>query len=97
MRSTCDYVESEFEVTHQRVLFLSVSIGNIIDNFVRNITANDFYTVVGYSLPRCDWLLQVEYKHTIVQINTQDNVLVHQVFLVVILFQLHSPGIQSIR
>jgi len=84
----------KLEVTHQRVSFLSVWIGNILDNFVWDITANDFYNLVGYSLPRCDLQIHVEYKYTV---NTQYNVLVSQVFLVVSLFQLHSPGIQSIR
>ena len=32
-RSTCDHVKSEIKVTLQRVSFLSISIGNIVDNF----------------------------------------------------------------
>jgi len=83
--STRDYVESRIEVTHQRVSFLSVWIENILDNFVWDITANDFYNVVGYSLPRCDLRLHMEHKYTV---NTQYDVLVKQVSLVLIVFQL---------
>jgi len=39
-----------------------------------------FYTILGYSLPRCDLQFHVEHKYTIVQTNTQYNVLVNQVF-----------------
>jgi len=41
--------------------------------------------------------MYVEYKYAIVQINTQYNVFIKQMSLVVTLFQLDSPGIQSIR
>jgi len=56
-----------------RIVFVRL---NVLDNFVWNITANDFYNVVGYSLPRCDVRLHMEYKYTVVQINTQYNVFV---------------------
>jgi len=77
-----------------RIVFVRL---NVLDNFVWNITANDFYNVVGYSLPRCDVRLHMEYKYTVVQINTQYNVFVSWMSLIVTLFQLHFPGIQSIR
>jgi len=52
---------------------------------------------MGYSRPGCDLQLHVEYKYTVVQINTQYNVLVNHMSLIVTLFQLHSSGIPSIR
>jgi len=38
-------------------------------------------TILGYSLPRCDLRLHVEYEYTIIRINTQHNLLVIQVFV----------------
>ena len=61
------------------------------------VRVNSFYTILDYSLPSCDLQLHVECKYTIVQINTQYNVLVNQVSLNTTLFQLHSSWIQSIR
>jgi len=94
--STRDHVKSEIKVTHQCVSSLSEQIRNIINNFVWDVIAIDFYNFVSYSLPRCDFQLHVEHKYTIFQINTQYNVLVNQMFLIVTLFQLHSLGIRSI-
>jgi len=45
-----------------------------------DIGASGFYAILAYSLPKCDLRLYVECKHTIVQTNTQYNVLVNQVF-----------------
>ena len=45
-----------------------------------DVGVSGFYTILAYSLPRCDLRLHVECKYTIVQINTQYNVLVNQVF-----------------
>jgi len=36
---------------------------------------------MGYSRPGCDLQLHVEYKYTVVQINTQYNVLMNQMFV----------------
>jgi len=56
-----------------RIVFVRL---DVLDYFVWDITANDFYNVVGYSLPRCDVRLHMEYKYTVVQVNTQHNVFV---------------------
>jgi len=48
--------------------------------FYLNCWKNCFYKVLICSLPSGDLLLQTECKYTIVQINTQCNVLVNQVF-----------------
>jgi len=69
----------EIEVTHQCVSFLSVWIGNILDNFAWDFIANDFYNVMCYTLPRYDLRLHVEHKYPIIQIHTHYNVLVNQV------------------
>jgi len=45
-----------------------------------DVGVSGFYTILAYSLPRCDLRLHVECKYTIVQTNTQYNVLVNQVF-----------------
>jgi len=57
-------------------LFLLVWIKNIIYIFIWIVDR----IVLTYSLPSGDLLLQTECKYTIVQINTQYNVLVNQVF-----------------
>jgi len=59
---------------------LSVQIGNVTYCFMSDVGVSGFYTILGYSLPRRDLRLHVEHKHTIVQTNTQYNVLVNQVF-----------------
>ena len=59
---------------------LSVQIGNVTDCFVSDVGVSGFYTILAYSLSRYDLRLHVECKYTIVQINTQYNVLVNQVF-----------------
>ena len=76
--------------------FLSIQFGNITYNFAWNVNANGFYNVLGYSLPHCHLRLHVEYKYTIVRINTRHNVRVNYMFLAVALFQLHSFRIQSV-
>jgi len=48
------------------------------------------------SLPGGDLLLQTEYKCTIIQIATHYNVLFNEEFLVVVLFELHSFGLQAV-
>ena len=48
--------------------------------FYLNCWQNCFYKVLIWSLPSGDLLLQTECEYTIVQINTQYNVLVNQVF-----------------
>jgi len=50
---------------------------NIVYKFTRIINVNNFYNVLDYSLPNCDLRLHAEYKYTMVQINTQYNVLVN--------------------
>jgi len=45
-----------------------------------DVGVSGFYTNLAYSLPRYDLRLHVDCKCTIVQINTQYNVLVNQVF-----------------
>jgi len=59
-----DHVKTEIKVTLQRVSFLSDKIGNIVNNFLRDIIANDFYIIVGYSLPGCDlqyiWSISIQ-------------------------------------
>jgi len=40
-----------------------------------NVGVSGFYTILGCSLPRCDFRLRLEHKYTIVQTNTQYNVL----------------------
>jgi len=52
------------------------------------IIANNFYNIVGYSLPGCD----LQYMWSI---STQYNVVIKQVSLVVTLFLLRTPGVQS--
>ena len=47
-----------------------------------DVGVSGFYTVLAYSLPRCDLRLYVECKYRIVQINAQYNVLVNQVFAI---------------
>ena len=50
-RSTRDRVKSEVKI------YASVKyrfIGNIMNIFAGNIIVNDFFTIVGYSLPGCD-------------------------------------------
>jgi len=59
---------------------LSVQIENVTYCFMSGVSVSGFYTILAYSLPRCDLRLHVECKYTIVQINTQCNVLVQQVF-----------------
>ena len=68
-----------------------------MNTFVWDITTINFDNIIGYSRPGCDLQLHVEYKYTVVQINTQYDVLVNQISLIVTLFQLHSSGIPSIR
>jgi len=48
------------------------------------------------SLPGGDLLLQTEYKCTIIQIVTHYNVFFKEEFLVVVLFELHSFGLQVV-
>jgi len=48
------------------------------------------------SLPGGDLLLQMEYKCTIIQSITHYNILFKEEFLVVVLFELHSFGLQVI-
>jgi len=59
---------------------LSVQIENVTYCFMSGVSVSGFCTILAYSLPRCDLRLHVECKCTIVQINTQYNVLVNQVF-----------------
>ena len=59
---------------------LSVQIENVAYCFMSDVGVCGFYTILAYSLPRCDLRLHVKCKYTIVQINTQYNVLVNQVF-----------------
>jgi len=59
---------------------LSVQIGNVTYCFMSDVGVSGFYTILAYSLPRCGLRLHVECKYTVVQINTQYNVLVNQVF-----------------
>ena len=89
-----DYVGSKNRGYASAHIVLSIWIGNIINIFVWDVTANDFHNVVGYSLPSCDLQLHMEYKYIA---NTQYDGLVKQVSLVLIVFQLYSLGIQSIR
>jgi len=45
-----------------RIVFVRL---DVLDYFVWDITANDFYNVVGYFLPRYDVRLHMDYKYTV--------------------------------
>jgi len=75
---------------------LSVQIENVTYSFKAGVGVSGFHIILVYSLPRYDLQLHVKYRYTIIRLNTQNNVLINQVSLVITLFQLHSSGTQSI-
>ena len=63
--STRGYVESKIKVTYQRISFLSIWIKNIMNNFIWDITTNNFYNIMVYSRPgvtyNCMWNRSIQW------------------------------------